>query len=114
MASAGKDNTIKLWDVTTGDLKRTLTGHRDEINAVTFSPDGKTLASASQDNTVKLWDAESGVLKTTLTSEASGGVYAIAFSPNGKTLATATKDREKSVKLIDISEIKPDTTPKLP
>lgn len=62
-------------------------GHSSEINCLTFSPDGKTIASGSNDQTAKLWDAQTGLLKTTLGGH-SYGVFDIAFSPDGKTLAT--------------------------
>ncbi|HBK65595.1 MAG TPA: WD40 repeat domain-containing protein, partial [Cyanobacteria bacterium UBA11166] len=41
------DNTIKIWDIATGEVKATLTGHSNLVNSVSFSPDGKTLASGS-------------------------------------------------------------------
>ena len=33
---------------------------RTTVNAVSFSPDGKTLASGSGDNTVRVWDLATG------------------------------------------------------
>ena len=40
-----------------------LTGHRDDVKGVTYSPDGGTLASGSADTTVRLWDAVTGQQK---------------------------------------------------
>jgi WD40 repeat protein len=58
LASGSADPTVRLWDVTSGELRSTLTGHADWVNAVAFSPDGRTLASGSADATVRLWDGD--------------------------------------------------------
>lgn len=47
---------IKILDVDTGTLLKTLTGHTEDITALKFSQDGTTLASASKDGTILLWD----------------------------------------------------------
>lgn len=44
----------KLWSPE-GQLLTTLTGHKGYVNAITFSPDGKTILTASADKTAKRW-----------------------------------------------------------
>ena len=84
-------NTVILWDVATGQNIATLEGHTDDVNTLTFSPDGMMLASASDDNTVKLWNAATGENIATLEGH-TREVNSVAFSPNGATLASASDD----------------------
>ncbi len=58
LASGDTENTVQLWDTGTGKLLATLTGHINNITALTFSPDGSTLASASADGAVLFWNTE--------------------------------------------------------
>ena len=61
LASASEDQTVKVWDATTGqELGQPSRGTRRRVTSVAFSPDGKRLASASADRTVKVWDAATG------------------------------------------------------
>ncbi|MDE0014606.1 MAG: WD40 repeat domain-containing protein [Candidatus Poribacteria bacterium] len=53
------DGILELWDVRTGGLLSTHTGHTRWINVLKFSPDGKTLVSSSfWDGTILVWDWE--------------------------------------------------------
>ena len=47
VASGSEDNTVKLWDVTSGECLQTLEGHSNDVNSVSFSPDGTKVASGS-------------------------------------------------------------------
>ena len=46
---------VWLWDVKTGELVRTYTGHNGNVGKICFSPDGKSIASCSYDGTIKIW-----------------------------------------------------------
>ena len=96
IASASRDNSVKLWDAQTGQQRLTLIGHGDTVFSVAFSPDGKTLASASRDMTIKLWDTQIGQQRATLTGH-SGWVSTLAFSSDSMTIASASWD--KTIKL---------------
>ncbi len=57
LVSGSNDNTINVWELSTGKLVRTLTGDADAVYSVAISPDGQTLVSGSRDNTIKVWGA---------------------------------------------------------
>jgi WD40 repeat protein len=89
MVAAGcLDGTITLWDCLTGTLQRTLIGHSDRVNHLSFSPSGDgILASSSHDKTVRICDTTTGATLHTLDQPAM--VSVLAFSPDGQLLASA-------------------------
>ena len=88
LASGSNDDTIRLWDAASGQLKAILKGHMDWISSMSFSPDGATLASGSNDGTVQLWDADSGQIKDTLEWYRTW-ISSMSYSPDGTTLAAS-------------------------
>ena len=96
--SGSLDKTIKLWDVESGTLIRTLAGHSSYVSSVSFSPDGTRILSGSYDKTIKLWDAESGTLIRTLAGH-SDYVRSVSFSPDGTRILSGSDDN--TIKLWD-------------
>jgi WD40 repeat protein len=65
--------------------------HADEVSAIAFAPDGRTLASGSHDGALRLWEVPSGKELTWLQlPEKMLSIDALAFSPDGKMLAAAS------------------------
>jgi len=102
LATSSYDGAVKLWDLTTGTVRTTITLSRVAPSPATgsgttdsglktavaaaYSADGATLAvSTIRDHSVTLWDTETGKRLTTLTTDP---VTSLAFSPDNTTLAT--------------------------
>ncbi|NJM71302.1 MAG: protein kinase [Scytonema sp. RU_4_4] len=91
LASSSADDTIKLWNIATGQEIYTFVGHSYSVNSVAFTSDGKILASGSSDHTIKLWDVTTKREIRTLKGH-SKEVTSLAFSPNGNTLVSGCAD----------------------
>jgi WD40 repeat protein len=107
LASGSWDQTVKFWDVLTGEELRSLRGKVKQVQALAFSRDGRWLAAENSANTVTIWDATTGnevrKLPTDKPLRAVGTswVYSIAFSPDGRWLASGVDD--KTVRIWDTS-----------
>ncbi len=89
LISGNWDPRIKVWNLTNGQLQRTLTGHTHMVGALAISPNGKILASGSYDETIKLWDLDTGEVRHTLETyyqEARKQIACLVFSPDGQIL----------------------------
>ena len=79
LASAGSDETVRLWDPITETLKTTLPGHTGFNAVVTFRSDGRTLASAGDDQMIQFWDYTTSQHKSAITGH-TFPVNEIAFA----------------------------------
>lgn len=84
--SGSLDNTIKLWDMTTGNCIRTLFGHVEGVWSLAY--DTLRIVSGSHDKTIRVWDLGSGKCMHALEGH-NGPVTAVAL---GDTKIISTSD----------------------
>ncbi|SOE22437.1 WD domain-containing protein, G-beta repeat-containing protein [Spirosomataceae bacterium TFI 002] len=104
LAAAYSDHSIRIFDLTTFELKKTIPAHKNSVFGIKYSPNFESLYSVSRDAHLKKWN----VLKDyELDEEAVAHMYTIndiAFSPSGKYFATCSMD--KSIKLWETENFK--------
>ena len=99
LASASRDRTVRLWNVTTGQCLKTLRGHTDWVQVVACSPCGTYLASGSYDQTIRIWDMQTGDCLHMLTDHNSRILW-VKFLTDRKRFLSAGED--KTVRLWDV------------
>jgi WD40 repeat protein len=82
-------SVIRLWNVSTGKLIKTLSGYKGSIFSLEFSPDGRSLASGGTERLIRIWNIASGKVSKVLQG-ALYSVYMIKFSPDGRNLASTS------------------------
>jgi WD40 repeat protein/beta-lactamase regulating signal transducer with metallopeptidase domain len=99
LVTDGYDARIRIWDVTDGDLLRTI-GDGDVATACRLSPDGKLLAVSDSSRRIELQDLETG--KTVHRFDGlPAGADVLAFSPDGTHLAALC--RNDRVRVYDLT-----------
>ncbi|MEN8241197.1 MAG: protein kinase [Chloroflexota bacterium] len=75
------ENVLRLWDLESGDLLQTFTGHDIFAYGLSVSPDGKRVASGDMNGVVKIWDLETRA--EVLSFQVVGGAGNVHWSPDG-------------------------------
>ena len=97
-ATASFDSTVRLWDMSTGELLNVLKGHVTHVYTVAFSPDGRTLASGGEEDEAKLWHVATGRIIGTIETGLKPILY-LDFSPDGSMLAAGSRNHPHQIRL---------------
>ena len=93
LLACGADKQVRVFDLATKKLQRTLEGHTHHVLGAAWHDDGETIASASADNTVKIWDVASGEQKRTI-NVGSKEVSAVSFVGQSAQLISVSADQQ--------------------
>jgi len=96
------DHTVKLWSGPATDPLITLS-HKEGVESVAFSPDGRRLAAATTSGMLVLWDTTEAQTIAQRSAH-DKGILNVRFSPDGARLATASQD--KTVRVFDALTLK--------
>jgi WD40 repeat protein len=92
IATGSNDSSLKIWDVATGLLIRTMfAGSSSRIYSIAFSPDGLKVLAGLDNNSAKLWNVSNGAVIRAFPGHTSA-IYSVAFSPDGTKVLTGSGD----------------------
>ena len=104
MVGGNSDCTITVWSLSDDSIGKTFRGHdhnppdafsgtfAQRVEAVSFSPDGQTIASGGGDSTIRLWDLQGNPIGEPLRGH-KGDVLSVTFSPNGQMIVSIGRDK---------------------
>jgi hypothetical protein len=96
IASGTEEGTVKVWEVATGKLLKTLPGGpREKVVSIAVTRDGKTLASVTNFQPIQVWDVSAGTVRKTI--KGTPAWAPLLFLPDGQTLLYP--DREHNIVL---------------
>jgi WD40 repeat protein len=99
VATGQDDGTVKIWEISSGNLVKTFTGHSGTVWAVAYAPDQRFLFSGGSDRSVAVWDIRTGQLIRRFNVTSS--VLGLAVSHDLKSLLVRTSDH--GLRIFDLS-----------
>ncbi len=98
--SCSTDQTVRVWDTTTGQQKAQMGGHVGAVLAIAISADETFAVTSGADGTIRLWDIVGGRQLKQLT-RFDDNMYSVDIHPNGHLVAAAGADQQ--IHLLDMT-----------
>jgi WD40 repeat protein/DNA-binding SARP family transcriptional activator len=91
LVASASVNRVYLWETARGKALGCFEEHRDEVFALAFRPDGRSVLSGSRDGTLRLWDLRHGAELRRI-GEHLGWIRGVAFSPDERLILSSSWD----------------------
>lgn len=98
LVSASRDSTIKIWNVESGEVQKTLNGHGPGgVESVAISPGENLLATGGHDSTLRLWELPSANLLQELSDNSPYPVISVKFHPQDNLFVSTEGVKETGI-----------------
>ena len=87
-ATAGRDNTIRIWNLAERKCAAVLEGHYDWVRSIALTMDAKFIVSGSWDMSVRIWNIRAGK-EVKRFDEKIKSLTKITLNPQGRIVAIA-------------------------
>ena len=78
---------FEIWNITQNRMCAVFKGHENELNCISFSPDGRSIVSGSDDHSVRVSNIRDGSSKKLPVTNDAGFFLSVVFSPDGRYIA---------------------------
>lgn len=96
VVSGGKDKTVRVWNVATGQVELAFEGHTHIVMSVAFNHNGTRVVSSSRDKTLRVWDVAVGG-EAILVLNHEKIVFSVAFNHDGRRIVSGSADKTMRV-----------------
>lgn len=96
LLSGHPESGIRVWDLGTGKLAKTLQGQQESAEHLTFSEDGELFAAGYRNNTIRVWTTKDWQISNVLVGEGER-VDSLAFTGNGRQLIAGYSNNYNSI-----------------
>jgi WD40 repeat protein len=100
LTTSEKDEVLKVWNLETGEVLQTWTGHTAGIRTLAMAPCGGCVVSGDRKGQLRHWNQYSGECLAVWDAH-EAAVNAAVFTPSGRHVLTASDDR--TVRLWDVA-----------